>query len=862
MAGANGIPTQDFIGFWFDGKHSSEFKLMRVSNGSRYDDTLTPAFKDNTQTLPGRDGTLYWDSYYTQRPITINVAFDELNETLYHQLRLHFDPKKTGYLIFDELPYKAYRCKLQSPPQWKVLCFDKEVGDRSTSTIIHNHQLGKNISTDTKQIERVYKGEGTLNFICYDGYARALASTLPELENGITQDKVNLSALIPKQYIPTLEKMMVVEEIATGNITTDQVRWVGADLIFNCYTKDKIKNKIQGIIDSYIEYEDVFPGAESPLQGNYCTKRTWEALSGYKNVWVNGNANPGSSYTSNLSFDDWLAGKSTSISIYTSTGIVESQITKINNNNYSPFLSLMGIWWHRYDDMLSPAYDYSILDSIIAFLLCDLDQSEPSRTVQPIFSNLDTINLYRKEIYNIISSYSNFKKYIKNILLDTNANWKNFEVNYNQSSTYYALRTFLSFFITNIGFSHIPSPYQSPFEDTIYDILLQPIYYDLCRSFLAKLDKYIGIWEETNLDDLRSDLSAFNGQFTDGIAFSNWGFSWGSNPTTTKDYSQNLWHAYDTWFSSPGINWPAQISNLKARLQNFYNTTVGLSLLDNTNYFVQPQESGSTLYDFTTTGLADPAQQKNILLQDWLDLNQMLDETVAAKAIGSWRKQDSSAPTGPSPWILDRPTIVNKVTMLRPEIPNWNLTNKDEWSNSVDYLLSTSTTVEMIVNAASSILTRSGISDSFVTYENQGRASSEKSQYSFISYNVGDILGHLKLYFKLEQLQNNSLEIRMNNQTPPPEGFWTTSYQTIMTCAPMTPKTSIQGTDIFVCWDSLQQSIYGVYYDYNTSSFQPTGTVYNNYIISGDFIPIPQKQLLIYTPNVEIVYGQLIHYFI
>jgi len=46
------------------------------------------------------------------------------------------------------MPFKTYRAKLSNKPDFKFICFT----DRDTG-------------------ERVYKGEGTLNFICYFPYA-------------------------------------------------------------------------------------------------------------------------------------------------------------------------------------------------------------------------------------------------------------------------------------------------------------------------------------------------------------------------------------------------------------------------------------------------------------------------------------------------------------------------------------------------------------------------------------------------------------------------------------------------------------------------------------------------------------------
>ena len=43
----------DFIGFSFNGRHSSEFNIFSVSNGSRYQESLIPSSSDYTEKIPG-----------------------------------------------------------------------------------------------------------------------------------------------------------------------------------------------------------------------------------------------------------------------------------------------------------------------------------------------------------------------------------------------------------------------------------------------------------------------------------------------------------------------------------------------------------------------------------------------------------------------------------------------------------------------------------------------------------------------------------------------------------------------------------------------------------------------------------------
>ena len=153
----------DFCGFQFNGVHSSTLKITRVSNGSRYEDELVPNFQDQTAQIEGGDGTLFWESFYSQKPINIQIAYDDLSEGDIRKLRQVFNGKDIGEFIFDEAPYKAYTVKVQSPPQLQFICFDR----------LNNE--GK--------VERVYKGEGSIQFVAYYPYAKSVHKFLDDFPN-------------------------------------------------------------------------------------------------------------------------------------------------------------------------------------------------------------------------------------------------------------------------------------------------------------------------------------------------------------------------------------------------------------------------------------------------------------------------------------------------------------------------------------------------------------------------------------------------------------------------------------------------------------------------------------------------------
>ena len=138
----------DFIGFSFNEHRSESLGIVRISDGSRYNEDLVPTTQDKTVQVPGGDGFYYFGSDYTQRQFSINIAFDELTEKQFRELQQVFGTKELGKLVFDERPYKYYMVK-SSKPQLKYICFGKDG-------------------------ERIYKGEGTLTFTAYYPFAKSV----------------------------------------------------------------------------------------------------------------------------------------------------------------------------------------------------------------------------------------------------------------------------------------------------------------------------------------------------------------------------------------------------------------------------------------------------------------------------------------------------------------------------------------------------------------------------------------------------------------------------------------------------------------------------------------------------------------
>lgn len=142
----------DFIGFSFNGRHSSDFNIYSVSNGSRYQDDLVPNPIDYTEEIPGGVGQYYFGSDTDIKEFSLNIAYDNLTEKGLREMRKWLSPNSIGEIVFDERPYKTYIGKIRSAPSLTYICFQED--------------------TSNKKVERIYKGEGTIDFICYYPYAK------------------------------------------------------------------------------------------------------------------------------------------------------------------------------------------------------------------------------------------------------------------------------------------------------------------------------------------------------------------------------------------------------------------------------------------------------------------------------------------------------------------------------------------------------------------------------------------------------------------------------------------------------------------------------------------------------------------
>lgn len=158
------IFKDDYVGFTYAGKHSSQFGILSVSSGDRYMRALSPEFSDIVTNVNGKDRTYYFGTIYNRRSFQLNCAFDSITEQEYRELRLWLKTDTISPFTFDETPYVQFFAKVASPPQFNFITFEDEYGDR------------------------VYKGEMNVSFTCYDGYGYSVSKWLNEYTDAAPQD--------------------------------------------------------------------------------------------------------------------------------------------------------------------------------------------------------------------------------------------------------------------------------------------------------------------------------------------------------------------------------------------------------------------------------------------------------------------------------------------------------------------------------------------------------------------------------------------------------------------------------------------------------------------------------------------------
>lgn len=176
-----------YLGFTFDGRHSSEFGLLVVSDGSRYHQNASSNFSDTITQVPGYNGGYYFGTQIGMRDFDINCVFDEMTTHTLHEMQRWLYPNKVGWLIFDETPYKKYLVKTSNVIQPSFIPFDGE------NSQIKSYKFQKEI----------LKGEVNISFFSFDeyGYENEEYELQTISDSEIIKQQTLDCGLLPHDYI-------------------------------------------------------------------------------------------------------------------------------------------------------------------------------------------------------------------------------------------------------------------------------------------------------------------------------------------------------------------------------------------------------------------------------------------------------------------------------------------------------------------------------------------------------------------------------------------------------------------------------------------------------------------------------------
>lgn len=212
------VRYDDLTGFKFGDYHSSQFGLIRVSNGSRYNEYLLPTLKNTTTDVPGMEGMLYFGTQKTTRSFQVDMAFDSLTEEDIRDIREWL----TGVhsLVFDERPYIQYMCILNSAPQLKYLTFEENG-------------------------ERIYKGELSVNFVSYlpYGYSIDEKKFIDDFLDENFEEWSNASHLAYKNFYEG-ETLHTYDKFEGNNVYVYNGGDIEADYVLTCYFSEGATAKI------------------------------------------------------------------------------------------------------------------------------------------------------------------------------------------------------------------------------------------------------------------------------------------------------------------------------------------------------------------------------------------------------------------------------------------------------------------------------------------------------------------------------------------------------------------------------------------------------------------------------------------
>lgn len=203
------IIDYDYVAFSFNNIFSQNdtFKIYRTNTGGRLNIPVKSTTQELTADVPGADGTYYFGSFIKQKVFDINFAFDNLNDKGLRALKRWLNYEDIAELWFAEEPYKVYSAKVASQPSLQVIPFEENG-------------------------TRVYKGEGSVQFIAYWPYGHT--PDLVEKLDGSTGDGKLISSYSDfRNFSDWQEASGITDELNGSNPGEVQAPFIATQLTVN-----------------------------------------------------------------------------------------------------------------------------------------------------------------------------------------------------------------------------------------------------------------------------------------------------------------------------------------------------------------------------------------------------------------------------------------------------------------------------------------------------------------------------------------------------------------------------------------------------------------------------------------------------
>lgn len=176
---------KEFIDFSFDGKYISEFGMVAVFDGDRHSFAAQPEFDNETTSVNGAAGQLYWGSNIKSKKMTFKVATDGMTEAQVNAFKNHFQPGRYGKFIEDKLAHRYGYCRITQVINFSVLPFRKNI-----------NFLGFPLQVNE------YKGDATIVFEFDNPYMYSTMNYVEENNKPTESDYINVAKAVYNNGVP------------------------------------------------------------------------------------------------------------------------------------------------------------------------------------------------------------------------------------------------------------------------------------------------------------------------------------------------------------------------------------------------------------------------------------------------------------------------------------------------------------------------------------------------------------------------------------------------------------------------------------------------------------------------------------